>query len=637
MNNLKSKTLTLSEIFNNGMNCFEIPDYQRAYSWEETQRSDLLEDIQNIFTLHNYKHFTGTIVAQEKESKENYVYYDIVDGQQRLTSIIILLSVIAQSGFLQEDDIRDIYNNYLFKGKETGNTVRLFKLNGDLDKYFFRKLEQWNYTSEEHSTKAHTNINNAFTEFKKWLDDNIQTDLDFAEKVYTVIVEKIVFLFHVPETNAEVGLMFEVINNRGKKLSELEKIKNYLIYYAEKSGYHDVKVAVDNYWGKILFNLNACHQTSNEDENSFLRYTWIVFEQTNKSESYHVYDNLKIRFPAKHGSNWQRLKLYIEFIAESSETYNKLLTRNLISQPNEKKVIEQIFFQASTASILPLLLSVYSKIKNSNVRVEILSAIEKLNFRYYGCGIANRSDSGNGRLFWLANVFFNQHNLNGFTDEWLKDELIGFIQEECGDENIVKALTLDKEESGGYYQWNNLKYFLANYEESIAVSSGEIEDFTRFLLSQDAENKNANFEKEHIIATNEGSALKEFDDVNKRRLGNFVLLRPSINKSIKDAPLYNKLIEYKSNSHKYLTPRSLSELEILYGSENVEKKKAVYTEDFVIEFLDKREQKLINFALKRWGLESSKKVLVNSLTEDSKVYKFEDDLKFEIVLPIPIV
>lgn len=623
---IKSKTLSLSEIFNSGLNCFEIPDYQRAYSWETVQRDDLLEDLENIITLKNYKHFTGTIVAQEKAINVDFVYYDIVDGQQRLTSIIILLSVLAQGGYLDENATKEIYNNYLFKGKETGNTIRLFKLNGELDKYFFRKLEQWNYSSEEHATKAHTNINNAFVEFKKWLDDNAVINPDFPKEIYSVIIEKIVFLFHVPETSTEVGLMFEVINNRGKKLSELEKIKNYLIYYAEKSGYHDIKIAVDHYWGKILFNLNACHQTSNEAENAFLRYTWIVFEDTNKSASYYVYHNLKQRFPAKQGSNWQRLKLYIEFIAESAETYNKILTRNLISQPKERKIIEQIFFQASTASILPLLLSVYSKIKDSVIKIDVLSAIEKLNFRYYGCGIANRSDSGNGHLFWLANVFFNQYGSNGTTSEWLKNELIGFIQRECGDESIVKALTLDKEESGGYYSWNNLKYFLANYEESIAVESGEVEDFTRFLLSQDSDNKNANFEKEHIIATNECSAILEYDNVNKRRLGNFVLLRPSINKSIKDAPLYNKLIEYKGNSHKYLTPRSLSELEILYGTENVDKKEVAYTTDFVIQFLDKREEKLINFALERWGFNNVKKVKLDSLTEEIKIYKFATDL-----------
>jgi hypothetical protein len=141
----------------------------------------------------------------------------------------------------------------------------------------------------------------------------------------------------------------------------------------------------------------------------------------------------------------------------------------------------------------------------------------------------------------------------------------------------------------------------------------------------DSENKNANFEKEHIIATNECSAIPEADDVNKRRLANFVLLRPSVNKSIKDAPLYDKLIEYKGNAHKYLTPRSLSELEILYGVDNVSLQAQVYTKEFLLKFLDKREEKLLTFALKRWGFGNTRKIKLDSLTEDAKIYKFETE------------
>ncbi len=620
---MKSKILTIPELFNFGKNCFGIPDYQRAYSWEKPQRKDLIQDIENILDLSDYKHFTGTIVAQETGVEENFSHFEIVDGQQRLTSIVILFSVLAQCDFLDEKTTNEVYDYFLFKGRDTGNTRRLFKLNGDLDRYFFRKLEQWDYTSEEHSTKAHTNINDAFFEFKHWLDERKKDDSNFPQKVYSILIEKLGFLFHVPETKTEAGLMFEVVNNRGKKLSELEKIKNYLIYFSEKSGYQDIYDAVSNYWGRILFNLNACRQTSNEDENSFLRYTWIAFEQTNKSESYHVYYNLKQRFPAQPGSNWKRLKEYIEFIDEAAETYNKLFTRNLIAAPKEKKLLEQIMFQASTASIVPLILAVYSKVKNSSERIEILSIIEKLNFRYYGCGIATRSDTGNGFLFGLANAFFNQYGNDGFNQDWLKKALISFIHRECGDESLVKALLLDKDESGDYFHWNNLKFFLANYEESIAVESGEVEDFTRFLLSQDSENINANFEKEHIIASNECSAISEPDDVNKRRLGNFVLLRPSLNKSIKDSPLYDKLIEYKSNTHKYLTPRSLSELEILYGPEKVSLKEEAYTKELLLEFLDKREMKLLTFALKRWGVGNSKKIKVNSLSGETRIYILE--------------
>ena len=102
-------------------------------------------------------------------------------------------------------------------------------------------------------------------------------------------------------------------------------------------------------------------------------------------------------------------------------------------------------------------------------------------------------------------------------------------------------------------------------------------------------------------------------------------LTPSINKSIKDAPLYDKLIEYKGNSHKYLTPRCLAELEIFYGVDNVSLKETIYKRDFVINFLDKREENLLNFALIRWGIIKPKKVIVNSTMDEIKVYKFETD------------
>ncbi|HYF69932.1 MAG TPA: DUF262 domain-containing protein [Ohtaekwangia sp.] len=618
----KSEILSLLQIFGTGTNSFEIPDYQRAYSWEESQRKDLMTDIENVIQLSNYRHFAGTIVAQEKESKKTIKEFYVVDGQQRLTSLVIVLSVLAQSELLSEEENREINENYLFKGKDTGNTVRLFKLNGDLDKYFYRKLEKWGYTSEEHTTKAHTNIDNAFNEFSKWLEDKAKNNKDFPSQVYTVITQKIGFLFHVPETSAEVGLMFEVINNRGKKLSELEKIKNYLIYYSEKSGYSDIAVAVEDNWGKILYNLNACGQTSNEEEDSFLRFTWIVFEQTNKSESYYVYDNLKQRFPAKPGSDWRRLKRYIEFIGEAAETYHKLLTRNLIESKDEKKIVEQIFFQSSTASILPLLLSIYSRIKNTKERLEILSIVEKLNFRYYGCGIATRSDTGNGFLFGAAHDFFNDSN---YSVESLKTRLLNFIEENCNDQAFIKRLTLGKDESGDLYYWANLKYFLANYEEYIANLYGGVDDFTRFLNKLDTKSKNAHFEKEHIIAKNELSAISEIDDVNKRRLGNFVLLTPSVNKSIQDAPLYKKLLEYKKHHHKYITPRSLSELETFYGLENIDKGAMVYTRDFVVNFLDKREEALLSFAMTRWGLngQTKWKVKIDSLTDDATVYKLQ--------------
>lgn len=615
-----SKILTLDKIFN-GNNCFTIPDYQRAYSWGSEQRNDLINDIKNVLESSNHIHYTGTIVATELSSN-GINKFNLVDGQQRLTSLIILLACLRSHPDSSDEQKQKIEESYLYKGKETGNTVRFFSLNGDFDEYFFRKLDEPDYSSKEHKTKAHTNIDDAFSEFNIWLKDYTRDDLS---NVFNAVCSNLGFLFYVPNSDKEAGLMFEVINNRGKVLSELEKIKNYLFYFAEKAEINDLYTTVNSYWGKILFHLNNCGHTSNQDENNFLRNTWIVFQQTNKSESYHVYRNLKEFYPPVNSSDWKRLIEYVKFLEIAAETYNKLFTRNSVVNKQEKQVLKQLAFQNSIASVLPLILSVASRFKETEERVRLYELIEKLNFRYYGCNVSKRSDSGNGYLFECANeVFKNKER----TAEWLSGKLISFVNERCNTEIFIKNLTLDKDELRDYYNWGSLKYFLANYEEYLAQQHSGLDDFTRYLLKQDRSKSNANYEKEHILAKEENSviSLDEHDnfDVNKRRLGNFVLLTPSLNKSVQEAPIYIKLNRYAKSAPEHGVHRSLGELTELYGEEALKHQESGYTRENIISFIDRREKKLVKFALTRWGIDSKEQKLdfdIDSSKEDSnKVY-----------------
>lgn len=85
---------------------FEIPEYQRHYSWKTKQRADLFEDIESSMSSQKdgqkKNHFMATIVCLKTKNKNIYIdgtefnYYDIVDGQQRLTTLIILLKAISE-------------------------------------------------------------------------------------------------------------------------------------------------------------------------------------------------------------------------------------------------------------------------------------------------------------------------------------------------------------------------------------------------------------------------------------------------------------------------------------------------------------------------------------------------------------
>ena len=91
-----NNTLSPQELFNN--RTFQIPDYQRGYAWEEQQVEEFLDDLELLTSARH--HYAGTIVLnppsepKTKEDEEGTSYHevDIVDGQQRLTTIILLLN-----------------------------------------------------------------------------------------------------------------------------------------------------------------------------------------------------------------------------------------------------------------------------------------------------------------------------------------------------------------------------------------------------------------------------------------------------------------------------------------------------------------------------------------------------------------
>ena len=138
--------------------------------------------------------------------------------------------------------------------------------------------------------------------------------------------------------------MFEVINNRGKPLSELEKIKNYLIYYADKNGMNDIRENVNDSWSVILSNLNKVDYTSNENEDRFLRNCWIVFMDPNKSRSHYVYESLKQEWPpdSQVRENTKTIIEFIKFLEKSAISYAKFLKRDGVPATLEETLLQRI-------------------------------------------------------------------------------------------------------------------------------------------------------------------------------------------------------------------------------------------------------------------------------------------------------
>lgn len=649
MNESGYELLTISQLFNHGKRAFRVPDYQRGYSWEFDQRNDLRKDIEYLVNARSedgtypYRHYTGTVVASltmEKDRAAGIETFDVVDGQQRLTTLIILLSCLARK-MSGTDESVEIFRVFVEEQIRPGNTVRKFFSADEQDEVFEQLVRSGCLDGKRLTCKSSQNLADAVQEFEAWLNS---AECDPLE-ILNCIQSQLGFLYFAPRNDKEVGIMFEVINNRGKRLSELEKIKNYLIYYGEKNALPDIKSKVNKAWPHILSRLNQVGVHSNDAENAFLRNCWITFQDHNKSRSHHVYANLKEYWPPEVAKDVGRLLYFIRFVEKAALTYLKLHTGDGV-QYDEGQWLKRLSLHPQNASVLPLLLAIYERVEDGEERAQLVELLEKLNFRFYGSGKAGRADSGQGDLFRMANIVQGhwQGDYEGDLCDfnWLRSELIGFIDRSASDMDFVKYLTLDKDEGGDYYRWSGLKFFLASYEESLRNAKSESADLSKLLQKSDPLYFNDSMHKEHIWATADHSKVNVWGDpalsLHKRRLGNFILLKPSQNIKVSNDPPEGKIDLYWKDRENDPNTLMIRELKLwfddAYAMESKEGGRVRQTWRFWMNvyqrFLDHREEKMVNFALERWRVPELSRIVnrvtINSRTDENEIYKisYED-------------
>jgi len=215
--------------------CLQVPEYQRHYAWDEKQWDDLWNDVYYLET--GRIHYFGTIILMEKgihEEMPGLPYYrlEIVDGQQRMaTSLILLREIITQleeRGELSTDHIKKLREDYL-----RYESVYKLELLGD-DREFFRRYIIEEEEPVEIWTRSQGRLKRARQFFKDKLKE-VETQLSTEDfnKFLTELLRKMnmmeLMVYPIKETT-EAARMFELVNDRGKPLTNLEKTKSYLMY-----------------------------------------------------------------------------------------------------------------------------------------------------------------------------------------------------------------------------------------------------------------------------------------------------------------------------------------------------------------------------------------------------------------------
>ena len=632
-----SQLLTLPQIFDG--NLFNVPDYQRGYAWTETEVKALLEDIDHLLLTEGQgSHFTGTLVVNNVADD---MRFDIVDGQQRLTSIVILMrclrAVLTNTGLSEL-----IAERYLKRGP-LGNEILVLQLGTDSREFFERVVLGDDSTNQLQPTlAAHQNMEQARKTIETWLKTK---DATFAEGLIPVLESRLGLLVYNPNESAEVGIMFEVINNRGKNLSQLEKVKNYLIYTATKLGANSTREKVNSRWSSILKNLHLAHHTSDKQEDSFLRSASILQFSLNKNDSGDVYYMLRTKFlrienvladKTSREAAITQIESFVELLEKASHWY-AVLYGNL-HEGLDKKIaaaIERIYAQQQHANIMPILLAVLIRHggnhKSDGTLVRLLELIEKINFRVHiAPGITYRTDSGQGMLYGVAAKYHNQNAVfefepghtdsKGNTEIQLEYKLVRFALEYATDSNLENSIVLDDDDNQfDFYQWSGLKYFLICYEASLNES--KTVKYGQILSPRSSMKTGDYYSVEHIWATKHEQDIYDgiIDSHCKRRLGNFMLLELNLNIIGSAGDLKSKVTLYsgksKNNVNSERIPAQPSEMaqvrELIKDAKGAlsnidsaafaDKRRRPYRE-IHRDISEKREKRFKTFIVKQWSL-----------------------------------
>ena len=471
---------------------FQIPDYQRSYSWEHQQVQEFLEDLE--FLPPNKHHYTGTIVIHESDSAtdlmdedgDSYDRVDIVDGQQRLTTIILLLDGIRRHLERRSKKAkklsRGIRKNYISARDMNGQTLYRLSLNSNTDHFFRKDILSDRPGVEGPKITSHIRLVSTKRQIRSYLDGLADAGNGDAETaltgLYTKITGQLRFSLYEVNSQAEVGVIFEVMNDRGKPLTNLEKVKNYLLHVSGKLPFsNDLDATVNNAWSEIFLQMMAAGLTSGTDEDRFLRAHWIAYynpQSRNWSGSKSVKDRFNVRRSAgRERELLSELQDYADGLRASCTSYCDAYRpdrTDAFAAYADAPEVQQDIKEWSTklvrvgvmAPFLPLLLSVRERWPDKPGRyLELLRLFEAFAFRVYGL-LSYRADAGQSTLFHLSHrVATGQISFGS-----LRREVKVLLQYWGNDEDCGEKLNYRKRRN--WYEWKALRYFLYEYEIHLA-------------------------------------------------------------------------------------------------------------------------------------------------------------------------
>lgn len=509
--NFATKNDTYRKLMGNGLT-YRIPRFQRDYSWTEDEWEDLWQDIQGTIKEGGEPaHYMGYLVLQSDDEK----VFDVIDGQQRLTTLsLIVLAVLKNLQRLVDEGkdasdnqqrLETLRKNYIgYLDPITLVPRSKLTLNRNNDNYYqtylvpLGHLPQRGFRASEHSLrKTFEWFDKKVSEYarKSGLDEGIA----LATLVETMS-DRLFFTVITVTDELNAYKVFETLNARGVRLSATDLLKNYLFSVLDRQGQHEYELKkLEDRWEAVVGRLGS------ESFPDFLRLHW---------NSRHSFVRQAELFKTIRGQVKTREAVFdlLRAMEEDIDAYLGLTSPETSSWPPKLKSYAQQLKLFGVRQPFPLLLAA-RRIFDDQQFEPILRATVIISFRYNVISVLQANEQE--RVYNQVASGLSRHGLkspsqvlNALHPIYISDES---FRAAFANKIIRTTQTRNR---------RIVRYILCELEKQ--------------LTGQDYDFNSDTFNLEHVLPQNPGTDWKQFSEEEIEtmvfRLGNMTLLQSSANR-----------------------------------------------------------------------------------------------------------
>jgi hypothetical protein len=530
--NFDTSNRTFRQLLGNGLK-FRVPPFQRDYSWTEDEWDDLWQDVVDMCEPEgDPAHYMGYLVLQSSDNKR----FDIIDGQQRLTTISLMilamlkrLKEFADAGLDAENNMKrkeQLQNSYIgFLDPVTLVSQSKLELNRHNNRFYQNYLIPLGCIPQRGLNASEHQLRKAFLWYGERIEKMYSNKQPDSGKNLTVfldtLVDKLFFTVITVTDELNAFKVFETLNARGVRLSAADLLKNHLFSLISTHNVNETELkALEDTWENIVSLLG------NESFQDFLRVFWNSRHKlVRKSDLFKIIK--KFVSTKEHAFELLRgLDLAAGVYAALRDATDRSWNRD------ERESLECLRM-FNVQQPLPLLLACHARFfeKDRAAFTRIIKAVVVVSFRY--------------------NVICNQqtHDQEGLYNEIAIKLSDGTYSNLYHVLHALKAVYPDDEQFKTAFAEKELRTSTSRNKKVVRYILFELE---RQRSGKDLDVESAGTSLEHILPENPSESWSAIDEATQEhllyRLGNMTLLEAARNRDTGNADYSSKLAVYQQSA-----------------------------------------------------------------------------------------